>query len=222
MTGRALTPPLVLTLSVARRLECPGSHPDLRAKYPPKRTPDHQLARGLYNAHRLRNAPLFPQSAFRRFDLDISRGLLPGRKLFVNYPVTRASCPRTVRNPPCRGVWVLSGPLPNTSADTQARLCPCREDTSYQLLQLTFATSIPVNRPVPELRACACSTSATVPAPHPIRLHGSDTSLSTDAPSSRCRHPQPRVAVWLVHTRQRRLCLRPPEGATDLDPRNMC
>lgn len=51
-----------------------------------------------------------------------------------------------------------------------------------------------MNRLVLELRACACSTPVASLEPHPTLLRGSGARSSTDAPSSRCRHPQPRMA----------------------------
>jgi hypothetical protein len=147
---------------------------------------------------------LFPQIAFRWLD---PQRMLEGDRRIKKQVVDLSDSwdnPFATRSRPA-----VSGQL-GFDQETIQRFTTCARlrshthfhpegDASRQLLQSTFAPSIPVNRRVFELRACACLTSATFPAPHPTRLHGSDTSSSTDAPSSRCRHPWPRMVRWLVH-----------------------
>jgi len=204
---------MALTLYVARWPDRPDSHPSCRAHHSPK------LA---LSDHRARRLPVTPRKGHNFHSPEClplvrpptkGQRLPPCKKQICQLP-SSGSTGSTSRSPPASSRrWASTEGLPDTSRERKrSPYLPrkCLSPTSAA----DYCNEHPIEPPSFRAPSLRCLPSATLLVSHPTLLRGSDPRLSTDALSSRCWHPQPRIAVWLAHTYQQRLCSRPPGGVT--------
>jgi len=211
---------MALTLYVARWPDRPDSHPSCRAHHSPK------LA---LSDHRARRLPVTPRKGHNFHSPEClplvrpptkGQRLPPCKKQICQLP-SSGSTGSTSRSPPASSRrWASTEGLPDTSRE--------RKRSPYlprKCLSPTSAADYCNEHPIESLSFRAPSLRSSPPATfhksHPTLLHGSDPRVSTDALSSRCRHPQPRMALAVGPPAPVVIVLTSSHGATHRGVRNM-